>query len=77
LIDKFRRDGFVVVPGLLTERELDRFVQAVDRAVRDRGRNDHRALGEKSPYEQSFTQCINLWEDHPDVLPLTFHLAIA
>ncbi len=77
LIEKFRRDGFVVVPGLLSERELDKFGEAVDRAVRDRGRNDNRALADKSQYEQSFTQCINLWEDHPDVLPLTFHPAVS
>jgi ectoine hydroxylase-related dioxygenase (phytanoyl-CoA dioxygenase family) len=77
LIDSFRHDGFVVVPGLLTENELDKFGAAVDRAVADRGRDDRRTLGEKSPYEQSFTQCINLWEDHPEVLPLTFHPKIS
>lgn len=77
LIEQFRRDGFVVVPDLITADELDKFGAAVDRAVQDRKRNDHRALTEKSPYEQSFMQCINLWEDHPDVLPLTFHRRIA
>lgn len=77
LIEKFRRDGFVVVPDLLTEEELKKFGAAVDRAVRDRARNDHRKLEEKSPYEQSFTQCMNLWEDHPEVLPLTFHPKIS
>jgi ectoine hydroxylase-related dioxygenase (phytanoyl-CoA dioxygenase family) len=77
IIREFRRDGFVVVPNLLTEDELEKFGAAVDRAVRDRGRNDHRRLEDKSPYEQSFTQCINLWEDHPDVLPLTFHRGIS
>jgi len=77
LIEKFRRDGFVVVPSLLTVKELDDFGAAVDRAVADRKRNDHRSLEEKSLYEQSFMQCINLWEDHPGVLRLTFHRAIA
>ncbi len=77
LIEKFRRDGFVVVPDLLSDNELDKFGAAVDRAVADRKCNDTRALAEKSLYEQSFTQCINLWEDHPDVLPLTFHPKIA
>ena len=77
MIDAFRRDGFVMVPNLLSGEELERFGAAVDRAVRNRGRNDHRALAEKSPYEQSFTQCINLWEDHPEVLPLTFHRKIS
>jgi ectoine hydroxylase-related dioxygenase (phytanoyl-CoA dioxygenase family) len=77
LIEKFERDGFVVIPGLLTESEVETFGRAVDAAVADRARNDSRALHERSPYEQSFRQCINLWEDHPDVLPLTFHPKIS
>ena len=77
LIEQFQRDGFVIVPGLLTDAELEHYGAAVDRAVADRGRNDGRTLSEKSPYEQSFTQCINLWEDHADVLPLTFHPRIS
>lgn len=76
-IEQFRRDGFVVVDHLLTNEEVETFGAAVDRAVADRKRNDTRALGEKSLYEQSFTQCINLWEDNPEVLPLTFHPKIS
>lgn len=76
-IEKFRHDGFVVIDHLLTPDELEKFGAAVDRAVADRTRNDPRALAEKSLYEQSFTQCINLWEDHPDVSPLTFHPKIS
>ena len=76
-IASFRREGFVVIDDLLTESELEKFAAAVDRAVADRKRNDTRALAEKSLYEQSFTQCINLWEDHPDVSPLTFHAKIS
>ncbi len=74
--EKFRRDGFVVVPGLLTGDELERFGKAVDEAVARRKRHDQRQLAEKSLYEQSFIQCINLWEDSPGVLPLTFHPVI-
>lgn len=76
-IASFRREGFVVIDDLLTESELEKFAAAVDRAVADRKRNDTRALAEKSLYERSFTQCINLWEDHPDVSPLTFHAKIS
>jgi ectoine hydroxylase-related dioxygenase (phytanoyl-CoA dioxygenase family) len=76
-IEKFRRDGFVVVDHLLTEDEVEKFGTAVDRAVADRKRGDDRPLAEKSLYEQSFTQCMNLWEDNPDVLPLTFHPKIS
>jgi len=77
LIERFERDGFVVVPGLLSESEVVTFGRAVDGAVADRSRDDQRALHERSPYEQSFRQCINLWEDHPAVLPLTFHPRIS
>lgn len=73
LVAEFARDGFVVVPDLLTDDELSRFAAAVDDAVAARQRNDHRTLEEKSRYEQSFQQCMNLWEDNPAVLPLTFH----
>ena len=69
----FRRDGFVVVPDLLSEDDLNRYGAAVDKAVAHRKRFDSRKLGEKSPYEQSFIQCINLWEDSAEVRPLTFH----
>jgi ectoine hydroxylase-related dioxygenase (phytanoyl-CoA dioxygenase family) len=34
---------------------------------------DTRSLATKSRYEQSFIQCQNLWEDFPEIRPLTFH----
>jgi len=76
-VDDFRRDGFVVVPGLLSADELRRYGSAVDDAVARRSRADTRTLAQKSRYEQSFTQCQNLWEDSPDVRPLTFHPRVA
>jgi ectoine hydroxylase-related dioxygenase (phytanoyl-CoA dioxygenase family) len=69
----FQRDGFAVVPDLLGEEELERFGRLVDAAVADRRRGDRRALEEKTRYEQSFQQCINLWETHPAVRDLSFH----
>lgn len=72
-IEDFQRDGFVVIPDLLTVEETERFGAAVDRAVASRKSWDQRALSEKSRYEQQFDQCINLWEDFDDVRPLTFH----
>ena len=73
---EFRRNGFVMVPDVLTAEELARYGSAVDEAVARRKRHDHRPLTEKSAYEQSFIQCMNLWEDSPAVLPLTFHPVI-
>src|SRR5262245_16122527 len=75
--EAFERDGYVVVPGLLTPDELASLGAAVDAAVAARTAWDRRPLAEKSRYEQSFRQCINLWEDHPAVRPLTFHPRIA
>ncbi|MHB8339890.1 MAG: phytanoyl-CoA dioxygenase family protein [Mycobacteriales bacterium] len=77
LVQSFQRDGFVVVPELLTAAELDYFGSAVDAAVAFRRRGDERTLAEKSRYEQSFVQCLNLWEDHPEVRPLTCHPVLA
>jgi ectoine hydroxylase-related dioxygenase (phytanoyl-CoA dioxygenase family) len=77
LIEQFRRNGFVVVPGLVTADELVRDGAAVDFAVAARKSHDTRAVAEKSRYEQSFIQCINLWEDHPEVRPLTFNTRVA
>jgi ectoine hydroxylase-related dioxygenase (phytanoyl-CoA dioxygenase family) len=73
LVDAFRRDGFVVVDGLLTPEELEHFEPLVTAAVAQRSAADARPLHERSPYEQSFQQCQNLWEDFPALRPLTFH----
>jgi ectoine hydroxylase-related dioxygenase (phytanoyl-CoA dioxygenase family) len=72
-VERFRRDGFVVIPDLLADDELDELGAAVTAAVDHRTAGDQRPLAERSRYEQSFTQCMNLWEDHLDVRPLTFH----
>jgi ectoine hydroxylase-related dioxygenase (phytanoyl-CoA dioxygenase family) len=73
----FERDGFVVIAGLLTDDELDRYGAAVTAAVAHRTRHDTTPLGDKSRYQQSFVQCMNLWEDRPDVAPLVFHPRVA
>ena len=72
-IDRFRRDGFVVVAGLLDQAELDRYGTAVTAGVHARTAAGLRPYAERSRYQQSFLQCMNLWEDCPDVRPLTFH----
>lgn len=72
-VEQFERDGFVVIPDLLTFDELDRYNDLVTAAVKSRTADDDRPLSEKSRYQQSFLQCMNLWEDFEDVRPLTFH----
>ncbi len=76
-VNRFQQDGYVVIPNLLTESELSRYQIAVANAVRLRKQFDRRSLIEKSRYEQSFIQCMNLWEDFADVRPFTFHPKVA
>jgi ectoine hydroxylase-related dioxygenase (phytanoyl-CoA dioxygenase family) len=73
----FAQQGFVVAPDLLTDDELAMYGAAVDAAVERRQAHDSRTLDEKTRYEQSFQQCLNLWEDCPAVAPLTFHPRLA
>ena len=75
-VERYRRDGFVHIPGLLPADEMPALAAAVDAAVAKRKTHDTRSLDEKSPYEQSFIQCQYLWEDFPDVRPLMFHPAL-
>jgi ectoine hydroxylase-related dioxygenase (phytanoyl-CoA dioxygenase family) len=73
----YQRDGFVHIPGLLSEAEIARFKPIVDAAVAKRTRRDNRPFAARTPYEQSFRQCIHLWVDNPDVRQIDFHPAIA
>jgi ectoine hydroxylase-related dioxygenase (phytanoyl-CoA dioxygenase family) len=73
LVAQFRKDGYVVVPGLLSAEELDRYRELVTEAVRSRTAVDTVPLAQKSRYQQSFLQCMNLWEDFAEIRPLTFH----
>jgi ectoine hydroxylase-related dioxygenase (phytanoyl-CoA dioxygenase family) len=73
LTEEFRDQGFVHVRGVLSPDEVTTFRMAVDEAVAVRKARDMRRLHEKSPYEQSFIQCQYLWEDMPQIRPLTFH----
>ena len=71
-----RGQGVAGVPDLLSAAARGRFGAAVTQAVIERKRADRRSLAEKSRYEQSFIQCQNLWEDHPEVRPLDFHARV-
>ncbi len=71
--ERFARDGFLHVKGVLDPAEVEAFAQACDAAVAARKKDDARTLSEKSLYEQSFIQCQYLWEDTPGLRGLTFH----
>ena len=71
LVESFRADGFVNTPDVLTADELTRYTPAIDAEVATRNAADTRGVEEKSTYEQSFVQCMRLWETCPVARELT------
>lgn len=76
-IRRYERDGFIAIDGLVSAAELAHARAAIDAAVAERTADDDRSLAEKSRYEQSFVQCMRLWEEHPEVANFTFNPRIA
>mgnify|MGYP000851194868 FL=1 len=77
VVEQFDCDGYVVTPEVLTDTELARYSRALDLEVARRTQTDNREVATKSTYEQSFIQCMRLWETSVDVLPLTCHTGLA
>ena len=73
MVERFKIDGFLLVEDFFSHEELDRFGSEVDKAVRYRTVDDNRSHGEKNLYEQTFVQCMGLWEDNVPLRSLTFH----
>ncbi len=76
-LEQYKRDGFIMIDGLLTPEEVERYGKAVTAGVKERTREHTIPLEERTNYQKSFLQCMNLWEDRPDVAPLTFHPKIS
>ena len=68
----FNEDGFVVVKDLFDSSEIKFYREVIKEAIKERKHFDERVLKDRSEYEQSFTQCQNLWEDYIDIRKLTF-----
>ena len=66
VVDDFRRDGFVVVDGLL-DRRTSSTTTSRSSPTRSRAASATRRRSRNAAaYAQSFHQCINLWEDYPE-----------
>ena len=77
LVARFREDGYVRTDGLLKVAEIERYGAAIDRAVAARTATDRRTLADKSTYEQSFVQCMRLWETLANARPGTHRIESA
>jgi ectoine hydroxylase-related dioxygenase (phytanoyl-CoA dioxygenase family) len=75
-IDRFARDGFIVVRDAFSREEMARFLAAVDAAVNQRG-DKPPPMAERDAYDRMFTQYYNLWESSLEVRALTFEPRLA
>ena len=62
VVAEFQSKGFVVTDDVFASSTLERYSRAVDAEVELRTAADFRDVAEKSTYEQSFIQCMRLWE---------------
>lgn len=76
-VASYKANGFVKIPRMLNEREVRRLREAIDAAVAQRTHHDSRSIKARSKRERIFTQCMNLWEEFPDVRAFTLHKRIA
>ena len=76
-IQRYKDQGFLLTRDVLTASEIEQFGTEVDREVALRTADDQRTLEQKTTYEQSFVQCMRLWETATAVKPLTFHQGLA
>ena len=77
IIEDFRQKGFVKTDSGLSAAELTKYAEAVDTEVAIRTAADQRNVSEKSTYEQSFIQCMRLWETSEAVRALSCHPGLA
>lgn len=71
IVKEFQHKGFVVTKDVFPSTIIDRYASAVDAEVALRTADDQRGVGEKNTYEQSFVQCMRLWETNEIVRGLS------
>ncbi len=76
-VAEFAAKGFVTTPNMLNDIELTTYTDAVDAEVAARTASDTRSVNEKTTYEQSFVQCMRLWETDSVVRKLSCHPGLA
>ncbi|MFQ3346783.1 MAG: ectoine hydroxylase-related dioxygenase (phytanoyl-CoA dioxygenase family) [Candidatus Azotimanducaceae bacterium] len=77
VVEEFRHKGFVVTDGVFALSMLEHYASAVDTEVALRTTDDLRKVEEKTIYEQSFVQCMRLWETNDIVRNLSCDAGLA
>lgn len=68
---KFVEKGYVKISGIFTERESEKMERWVTNAV-NRRFSDFNYQVNGNYYSQQFSQCLNLWEDFPEIRKIAF-----
>ncbi|GAA2700170.1 phytanoyl-CoA dioxygenase family protein [Nonomuraea recticatena] len=69
MIEEYRKNGFVRVPGVLDQAEVEHFRTAAERFLKEhRGRSTAGAV---------FSQLVNVWQQDPVMRELTLHPKLA
>jgi len=76
MIEDFRRDGFVRVPGLLSADVLD-YMDKVITAEVDRLNTQHLAMEDRDTYGKAFLQIMNIWRNSEAVREIVFSRRLA
>ncbi len=77
VVEEFHNRGFVVSRDVFTSAEIEQYGTAVDAEIALRTADDGRKLADKTIYEQSFIQCMRLWETNAAIRPLSCHPGLA
>ena len=65
-VDRFRRDGHIVLRGLAAPDDVAAYRPAIQRGAKTL-RHEKRPLEERDTYGRAFLQSCNLWRVEPDV----------
>ena len=76
-IKAFQDKGHLVTENVLTPESIAKYGKAVDDQVAERTCEDNRPVEDKTIYEQSFIQCMRLWETCPVVRELSCNSGLA
>jgi hypothetical protein len=76
MIEDFRRDGFVRVPGLLSSDVLDYMDQVITAEV-DRLNTQHLSMEDRDTYGKAFLQIMNIWRNSEAVREIVFSRRLA
>jgi ectoine hydroxylase-related dioxygenase (phytanoyl-CoA dioxygenase family) len=76
-IHRFRDDGFIRLPNVLSPETLAQFVPDINRVVDENNRLKDVPFEKRTLYDQAFVQVMNIWTRNQNVRELAFSKRVA